>query len=61
MFEPYKGKILYVEDDTSPVPGVKFRSTPGHSPDHMSIMVEGNGNSLVIVGDAFLNKVSIPN
>jgi glyoxylase-like metal-dependent hydrolase (beta-lactamase superfamily II) len=34
------------------VPGIKIISTPGHAPDHRSIIIESEGKTYVISGDA---------
>ena len=38
-------------------PGLSFVPTPGHTPGHMSVLVESNGQSLMIVGDALTNEL----
>lgn len=55
---PYKDRIVYIKHGTVPVPGFKFISTPGHTPDHMSILMESNGESMLVVGDSFTERVS---
>ncbi len=41
-----------LEDGDEIVPGVTVMSTPGHTPNHMSIHVESGGNRLLALGDA---------
>ncbi|MCI2398573.1 MBL fold metallo-hydrolase [Aliiroseovarius subalbicans] len=39
-------------DGQEVVPGVRLVATPGHTPGHMSVMVESDGQSLIALGDA---------
>ncbi len=40
------------KDGHEVVPGVRLFATYGHSPGHMSVMVESNGNQLLVLGDS---------
>lgn len=39
-------------DGQEVVPGVRLMATPGHTPNHMSIMIESAGKQLLALGDA---------
>jgi glyoxylase-like metal-dependent hydrolase (beta-lactamase superfamily II) len=38
-------------------PGVTLRPTPGHTPGHVSVLVEDDGQSLLVIGDALTNQI----
>jgi len=40
------------EDGTEVVPGVRLISTPGHTVNHMSVVVESAGKQMIALGDA---------
>ncbi|MCK0151443.1 MBL fold metallo-hydrolase [Marivita sp. S6314] len=48
-----------VSDGAEIVPGVRVIGTPGHTPGHLSVVVESNGQQLIALGDsmthAYLN------
>ena len=39
-------------DQTEIVPGIRMIDTPGHTMGHMAVMVESDGQQLLVVGDA---------
>lgn len=41
------------------VPGVRYLSTPGHTPAHHSILLESGGSTAIITGDAIHHPVQI--
>lgn len=41
-----------VQDGAEVAPGVRMVSTPGHTPGHMSVMVESGDSQLLVLGDA---------
>jgi glyoxylase-like metal-dependent hydrolase (beta-lactamase superfamily II) len=45
-----------VGDGHSVTSGVTMISTPGHTPGHMSVMVESGGERLMVVGDALTDE-----
>jgi glyoxylase-like metal-dependent hydrolase (beta-lactamase superfamily II) len=45
-------KVTRVGADHAVVPGVTMIATPGHTPGHMSVLVEDGGEQLLILGDA---------
>lgn len=56
---PYKDRITLVPDNGSPLPGIEFIPTPGHSPGHVAISIsDPSGESIVLTGDAWVTKVS---
>jgi glyoxylase-like metal-dependent hydrolase (beta-lactamase superfamily II) len=44
-------------EDAELAPGVRYVATPGHSPGHMSVLVESGGAQLMIGGDALTNAL----
>jgi len=46
-----------VAPDAEIAPGVRLLPTPGHTPGHVGVMVEGGGAPLLILGDAITNPV----
>ena len=49
---PVAEKTERVSDGHAVMPGVTMVSTPGHTPGHMSVMVEDGGRQLLVTGDA---------
>ena len=47
-----KPQLTRVSDGYEIVPGIKMIATPGHTVGHMSLIVESEGHSLLITGDA---------
>jgi glyoxylase-like metal-dependent hydrolase (beta-lactamase superfamily II) len=47
-----EGKIERLKDRDTIAPGVSFLATPGHTPGHMSILVESGSERLLIGADA---------
>jgi N-acyl homoserine lactone hydrolase len=45
-------RIVQVEGDHEPVPGIRIFATPGHSPGHQSLLVETNDGPLLLAGQA---------
>lgn len=50
--EPVADRLALVADGREIVPGVRMIDTPGHTPGHMSVLVESEGASLLVTGDA---------
>lgn len=44
-----------VSDGHAVAPGLRMIDTPGHTQGHMSLMVESNGESLLVFGDAVMH------
>ncbi|WTX00124.1 MBL fold metallo-hydrolase [Streptomycetaceae bacterium NBC_01309] len=51
--------ITWVEPDQVVVPGISLISTVGHTPGHVSVLVEDAGDSAVITGDLLHSQVQI--
>ena len=49
---PVAEMTTMVAGETEIVPGVRMIDTPGHTMGHMSLMVESDGNALLVTGDA---------
>ena len=49
---PVADNTSMVEDGAEIVPGVRMIATPGHTIGHMSVMVESEGEALLVTGDA---------
>jgi len=45
------GLVDLVNDDHVVIDGVRFMPTPGHTPHHVSVLIESAGQSAVITGD----------
>lgn len=43
---------VLAEDNHEVVPGVRMIATPGHTPGHMSVLVESGADQLIALGDA---------
>lgn len=54
--EPYLDRLVLVPEGGAPFPGIKFISTPGHSPGHVAIRVTSKGERLLITGDSWVTK-----
>ena len=49
---PVAERTTFAEGDHGIAPGVTMIPTPGHTPGHMSVLVESGGAQLLITGDA---------
>jgi glyoxylase-like metal-dependent hydrolase (beta-lactamase superfamily II) len=45
------GLAVLVETDAELAPGIRLLSTPGHTPGHVSVLLDSGGESAVITGD----------
>jgi glyoxylase-like metal-dependent hydrolase (beta-lactamase superfamily II) len=54
-----QGRLHVVEGDTRLGEGVRIISTPGHTPGHQSVLVEGGGESVLITGDLLVHAVQL--
>jgi glyoxylase-like metal-dependent hydrolase (beta-lactamase superfamily II) len=61
LLRPLKeqGRLQVVEGDTELSAGVRVISTPGHTPGHQSVLVEGGGGSVLITGDLLVHAVQL--
>lgn len=51
-FEPMADQIAMATDGQEIAPGIRMIATPGHTPGHMSLLVESAGETLLVTGDA---------
>ncbi|MFN0098911.1 MAG: MBL fold metallo-hydrolase [Gemmatimonadaceae bacterium] len=54
------GQMELVEGSAEIVRGIRFRPTPGHTPHHQSIVVEGGGETAVFLGDVCPTAAHLP-
>ncbi len=47
------GVVELVDGEKQLIPGMKTFATPGHTPGHMSLLLESNGVSGIVTGDVF--------
>lgn len=52
--------VTLVENDAAIAPGVTLLPTPGHTPGHVSVLIESMGSSAVITGDMMSGPYQIP-
>ncbi|WP_349368416.1 MBL fold metallo-hydrolase [Salinarimonas sp.] len=57
VIETLGGALETAGADAELAPGVRYVATPGHSPGHMSVLVESGGAQLMIGGDALTNAL----
>lgn len=53
------GLVDWVEPGQQVVPGITLVSTPGHTPGHVSVLIESGGDSAVVTGDLFHSQAQI--
>ncbi|MBN2059668.1 MAG: MBL fold metallo-hydrolase [Deltaproteobacteria bacterium] len=56
---PLKGRIQLLEKESEIVPGIKFLTTPGHTPGHISFVISSDKESLIILCDLFHRTIEI--
>lgn len=54
-----EGRLQVVEGDVRLGPGLRIRSTPGHTPGHQSVLVEDGDDRLLITGDLVVHTIQI--
>lgn len=54
-----EGRVILVSEKFSPIPEVSTIPTPGHTPGHVSYCVRSNGETALIVGDAFNKPIHL--
>ena len=61
-FVPLKdaGVVSLVDDDTEIIPGVKYRRSGGHTPNHQVVMIESGGKTAVFTADMYPTSVHVP-
>lgn len=50
--KPIAERTRMLQDGEAVAPGVTVRATPGHTPGHISLMVESGGQKLIVLGDS---------
>lgn len=53
------GLVDWVDPDEELVPGVTLFSTPGHTPGHMSVLLESGNERAIISGDVFHTQAQV--
>jgi glyoxylase-like metal-dependent hydrolase (beta-lactamase superfamily II) len=61
-WEPLResGQLTLAESDVELVPGIRYRATPGHTPNHQSIVVDAGGETAVFLGDVCPTAAHVP-
>ncbi len=61
-WEPLRstGQLELVDGATDLVPGIRMRPTPGHTPHHQSILIDGGGEVAVFLGDLCPTAAHVP-
>ena len=49
---PVAERTTMADDGAEVVPGIRFHATPGHTVGHMSLIVESDGEAMLVTGDA---------
>ncbi len=53
------GQLRLVDGDARLAPGVRAVATPGHTPGHQSVLVEGDDANVLITGDLLVHAVQL--
>jgi len=56
-FEAIEDQVSMIRPGQEVLPGVEAVDTSGHTPGHMSFVIHGGGDSVMVVGDAITNTV----
>ncbi|MCK7615352.1 MBL fold metallo-hydrolase [Roseibium sediminicola] len=56
-FEAIEDQVSMIRPGQEMLPGVEAVDTAGHTPGHMSYVIHGGGDSVMVVGDAITNTV----
>jgi methylmalonyl-CoA epimerase len=61
-FVPLKdaGVLTLVDDDAEIIPGVRYRRSGGHTPNHQVVTIESKGRTAVFTADMYPTSVHIP-
>lgn len=54
------GQLALVDSGVELLPGIRMRHTPGHTPNHQSIVVDSAGETAVFLGDVCPTAAHIP-
>ncbi|HEY7069672.1 MAG TPA: N-acyl homoserine lactonase family protein [Acidimicrobiales bacterium] len=52
-------RLRLVDGDAEPAPGVRIVATPGHTPGHQSVVVEGGGERVVLAGQCVFRAAEL--
>ncbi|PSK66054.1 N-acyl homoserine lactonase [Micromonospora sp. MH33] len=53
------GQLRVVDGDTDLTPGVRVLGTPGHTPGHQSVLVDGGTDRLLVTGDLLVHTLQL--
>lgn len=56
-FEAIEDQVSMIRPGQEVLPGIEAVDTSGHTPGHMSYVIHGGGDSVMVVGDAITNTV----
>jgi glyoxylase-like metal-dependent hydrolase (beta-lactamase superfamily II) len=56
---PLEGTIELIDDGAEVAPGLTAIATPGHTPGHMGLRVESDGDTLWVLGDVALHPLQL--
>ena len=61
-WEPLRasGQLELVDGGSELLPGIRMRHTPGHTPNHQSIVIDGDGETAVFLGDVCPTAAHVP-
>ena len=61
-WEPLRasGQLEVVDGRADLLPGIRYRHTPGHTPFHQSVLVDGGGETAVFLGDICPTAAHLP-
>lgn len=54
------GVLTLVEDDAEILPGVRYRRSGGHTPNHQVVMIESAGKTAVFTADMYPTSTHVP-
>lgn len=55
-FAAIEDRVIFIEGGQEVLPGIEAVATPGHTPGHLSFMIQGS-QPVLIIGDAITNSV----
>jgi glyoxylase-like metal-dependent hydrolase (beta-lactamase superfamily II) len=54
-----RDRLDIIDGDTDLGPGVRAIATPGHTPGHQSVLVEADGESILVTGDLLVHAIQL--
>jgi len=54
------GQLTLIDGVKEIVPGIRYRHTPGHTPFHQSVIIDGGGETAVFLGDLCPTAAHVP-